>query len=793
MPLRDGSSDAVISDNIAMLISEGKSPDQAAAIAYDHAGRGRKNIRWFSRIGGAIKAVNGKRRFEGYLVRFGRPDDQDLQREHFSKRTYFMRQAGYPVKGRPVNYQHGMVPTFGNLSIGLFDYENEDDIGVFVEAQLHDKEQYEAMLKELGRVKMVKMGPSQLGRKSELAVKAVDSLIQAIPLSQSMGADLATFKVDENTGHIDQCGIVHGALTPTPADDKNPQVQFKMDPQFGWVTQEEGNFLKTWNYVVSLENDSKTFVIGHPGPQSPAVITEAVTPAQEDTPKSVPTTPSATVPGQHLHTQETHPMWKSITKMSPEELDMLRSELMAAIEAVFGQMGMAPPDDAGMAAMTQEMEDKLEAKQGDPVEEVAAAAAADVVAEQEAGPVTEAQVADIVAENLEEILPDAVKRIIEQKRAVGNKRQQSAARALDGIVKRAPTQTQKSELGGYRQRQPEGINKQWSVIGRAEKPSLHSVMKNMVTGQKAQNPYIGSLGGYLVGEEISQDILGPLRAEVVAFDMGVKQTTVSGVGKYTVLKMTTAPTAYRPGINTAIEASDGQFDTITANPRPIAANVVVPIQLLMTTGTNVEQRLKDEVIKSLRLQIDLEIFLGVGAVNSDTGAEIKGIYRTLDDHATLSSTNIAALATNGRKPQYNDFITAEGQLNTNNVEMTQETGGWVMHPRSLTSLRSLVTTTGEPLFLENYGERYYASLIGRKVGLSTQIPITDTQGTSTAASKIICGDFSYGEYVMLNDIELRVDETTLLDYLQVRFIAYTFSDFIIHYPEAFYVMEGVTS
>jgi len=36
-----------------------------------------------------------------------------------------------------------------------------------------------------------------------------------------------------------------------------------------------------------------------------------------------------------------------------------------------------------------------------------------------------------------------------------------------------------------------------------------------------------------------------------------------------------------------------------------------------------------------------------------------------------------------------------------------------------------------------------------------------------------------------------VDTVTLMNSLQVRVIAYTFSDFIIHYPEAFTVLTGV--
>lgn len=42
MPLKKGSSKSTISKNIGELIKSGRPPDQAAAIAYSKAGKGRK-------------------------------------------------------------------------------------------------------------------------------------------------------------------------------------------------------------------------------------------------------------------------------------------------------------------------------------------------------------------------------------------------------------------------------------------------------------------------------------------------------------------------------------------------------------------------------------------------------------------------------------------------------------------------------------------------------------------------------------------------------------------------------
>ena len=90
-------------------------------------------------------------------------------------------------------------------------------------------------------------------------------------------------------------------------------------------------------------------------------------------------------------------------------------------------------------------------------------------------------------------------------------------------------------------------------------------------------------------------------------------------------------------------------------------------------------------------------------------------------------------------------------------------------------------------------ERAREDLIGYDVRTTTQIPINLTTGTNTDTSQIFFGNYRFSEYVIGSDIEVILDETTLADNLQVRFIVFLYSDFIVHYPEAFYIMQGVRS
>jgi hypothetical protein len=69
MPLKEGSSQATISENIAELIRSGRDPDQAKAIAYEKAGKSRDDKRFtqaasldeVARAAGATRAMGPTR------------------------------------------------------------------------------------------------------------------------------------------------------------------------------------------------------------------------------------------------------------------------------------------------------------------------------------------------------------------------------------------------------------------------------------------------------------------------------------------------------------------------------------------------------------------------------------------------------------------------------------------------------------------------------------------------------------------------------------------------------------
>lgn len=740
MPLLDSCTDEAIQQNIQTLIDEGKDPDQAAAIAYDMCKEKRMQDAKQYMFGGSIKMVK-RGVFEGYLVAYRDYDTRDFHGEYFCKKTDLMLKH-HKIDGKPILYQHGYDDHFQMDSLGVFAKAKLDDVGLWVQGQLDLRDEW---------------------------LEAVEGLIEDRALDLSSGAFPQGVLVDSKTGMITRWPIVEGSLTPTPAEP------------FG------GTRVHTAKSFLALPRvyDAKSFLAACQDRGHEVKGTgDGATNDTRDKSRNKPITIQ-------------HPMEDNIMgkKMNEEQANAL----MQAIQQTVMEVLASFMDEAQMQVTDDELEE-LQDEMVDIVEELIEEE--EEVAKQEGEEEEEDEmrksfdIERLILANLDKVMPAKIKQHIQKQAQKEQKRKQAVSQAIGNVQAGTLGSSAKRKRGAY----GTGYNpgKAPAHIGRAERPGLAKFIKSAATHNfsdfngKAQNPYIGDHGGYLLGQELREEILEPLRANVVAFDAGVRQTNVEqGVGVITLPKMTTAPTAYRPGINTAVSDSDASFDTVTAFLRPIAAKTTIPFQLLDQSPMAVEDRIRDEMIRSIALQIDLEILNGTGTVTgSQTGAEIRGIKTVLEADASLSSDNIVTLATNGRKPTFNDASAAETRIAISNVPDT-EPKAFIMHARSRGRFRDLAATTGEPLFRENYGDEAFTRLLGYPVHVGNQIPVNITTGTSTDTSEIYFGAWRFIEYVMQNSLEIIVDRVTVADQLQARIIAYTYSDILIHYPEAFYVIKGV--
>lgn len=147
-------------------------------------------------FGGEAKAL-GDGKVGGYLVRFSTQKDPDLQNEFFTAETDFG-----DLRSSPVLFQHGYDPVMKRRKIGAGKL-TADDLGVWIEAQLEMRDEYERAIYDL--VQQGKLGWSS-GTAGHLVER--ETLSKAVWIkSWPLGLD--------------------ASLTPTPAEPRNGAIPLK--------------------------------------------------------------------------------------------------------------------------------------------------------------------------------------------------------------------------------------------------------------------------------------------------------------------------------------------------------------------------------------------------------------------------------------------------------------------------------------------------------------------------------------------------------------------------------------
>ena len=146
--------------------------------------------------GGTVKALGGGK-VGGYLVRFTSDDEPDLEGEYFDSRTWYG-----DTSTTPVYYSHGLDPHLGLRTLGTGALAQKD-AGVWIEAQLELRDEYERAVYQLAK-------QGKLGWSSGTAPHLVER------------------EEKEKAIHIRRWPLgLDASLTPTPADPGNRALSLK--------------------------------------------------------------------------------------------------------------------------------------------------------------------------------------------------------------------------------------------------------------------------------------------------------------------------------------------------------------------------------------------------------------------------------------------------------------------------------------------------------------------------------------------------------------------------------------
>lgn len=145
--------------------------------------------------GGAIKASSiGEGWVEGYGVSWGNSRDTDLQGEWFTPGTNFCLDW---FNARPLLYHHALDQTVGLKTIGVIPTIKQDDLGLWIAAQLDLRDKYARAVYDM--VKATQFGFSS---------GSVDHLVKIAP-----------------TGEIKTWPLIEVSITPSPAQASKVTVR----------------------------------------------------------------------------------------------------------------------------------------------------------------------------------------------------------------------------------------------------------------------------------------------------------------------------------------------------------------------------------------------------------------------------------------------------------------------------------------------------------------------------------------------------------------------------------------
>jgi HK97 family phage major capsid protein len=281
-----------------------------------------------------------------------------------------------------------------------------------------------------------------------------------------------------------------------------------------------------------------------------------------------------------------------------------------------------------------------------------------------------------------------------------------------------------------------------------------------------------SAGGYTVPSLISADFVDRLRPISRILQAGANLFTIDDkTNKYNIAKLTGGITIQWLAENAESTPADITFGNVQFGFKTCRAIVKVSNELLQDS-LNIERVLTQESVRSFASEFDRVALVGNGTT------EPKGIINYTDQE-------YVSMATNGAAPDsYDEIIALIAELQTNNANVDGLTPA-IMHPRTLASYNVLKSATDEqpirrPAYIENMPFLH-----------TTSVPVTDTYGSSSVASKLFLGDWTQLYYGMRLGITIVPLNQRYAEFNQTAFMIVARIDVQPYHEEAFGYIRGL--
>lgn len=266
-----------------------------------------------------------------------------------------------------------------------------------------------------------------------------------------------------------------------------------------------------------------------------------------------------------------------------------------------------------------------------------------------------------------------------------------------------------------------------------------------------------SAGGSSNGANIVETSLGSfidlLRNKMVMAQAGA--TILSGLrGNLALPKANVGATAYWVDEVTGVSASDPKMTQVTFTPKTVGTYVDATRQLVMQSSLDVENYLRNELTKTLSIELDR-----VGLYGNTSLGQPKGIVFATG----LNTVDIPANA-----PTYGNVWSMISAVESDNA--LEGTLAFLASPTIRAAMATTTVDSGSGRFIYELGQ-----VAGYRVLSSNQVTSTD----------LFFGDFSSAVYALWGGLDLVVDTAALATSGGIRVIALQSADFNVKHGQSF--------
>ena len=275
-------------------------------------------------------------------------------------------------------------------------------------------------------------------------------------------------------------------------------------------------------------------------------------------------------------------------------------------------------------------------------------------------------------------------------------------------------------------------------------------------------------GGNLVATDLlAGNFIEALRSRSYVREAGA--TVLSGlVGDVAIPAMNAVTTAYWVAENGAPTEGAPTYRQVTMNPKTVSAYVDISRHLMHQATPNIDQIVRNDIVKSLATAVDKGALVGTGSSNQPTGI------------TATSGIGSVAIGTNGGAPTWASVVEVWETVATDSADMGAL--AFFTTPKIVSKLMQTakVSSTDSVMIMNTQD-----NLMGYKLYSTSQLPDDLTKGNQSASSPLIFGNFNdliIGEW---GNLDVQVDPYSLSTTGATRIASFYDVDIAVRHAQSF--------